>query len=306
MISFKSNKVVAIGEAMIEMAVVGDNQYRRNFAGDTYNTAWHMAQLLGGNAVVGFVTCVGTDTLSDAFVAELKQDGLDLTAVRRISDRTMGLYLIALDGVERSFHYWRSASAATCLADDPDWLANAVEGAGLIHVSGITLAILAPESRVRLLRVLKQARAEGVRVSFDPNVRPKLWTSTQEIRTTVSDFLAVTDIALPSFDDEQLIWGDETPEKTIKRLDGAGVAEIIVKNGEAPTMGQSFAVPAPAITGIRDTSGAGDAFNAGYLVARLQGKGSRDAVDLGHEVSGEVIRHFGARIPKQNIPKLVL
>jgi 2-dehydro-3-deoxygluconokinase len=306
MLSFKSNKVVAIGEAMIEMAVMGDNQYRRDFAGDTYNTAWHMAQLLDGSTEVGFVTCVGKDTLSDAFITQLTDDELDVNVVRRVPDRTMGLYLIELDGVERSFHYWRNASAAKCLADDPAWLASAIQGAGLIHVSGITLAILAPESRTRLRQVLTRARSDGARVSFDPNIRPKLWRSSEEIRATVTEFLAVTDIALPSFDDEQLIWGDETPIATVERLNAAGVPEIVVKNGDADVTGQGFTVQPPQINGIRDTSGAGDAFNAGYLAARLNGQVSRDAVRWGQTVSGEVIRHFGARIPSEDIRKLVM
>ena len=306
MLDFRSNKCVAIGEAMIEMAVVGENQYCRDFAGDTYNTAWHMAQLLGDKSDVGFVTCVGEDALSDAFVEQIAQDGLNTATMQRIPDRTMGLYLIALNGVERSFHYWRNASAAKCLADDPEWLASAIDGAGLIHISGITLAILAPESRARLRAALEQARKDGARVSFDPNIRPKLWASTSEIKMTVADFLAVSDIVLPSFDDEHLIWGDKTPAGTVDRLAAAGVQEVIVKNGEADVTGQGFAVPTPAITNIRDTSGAGDAFNAGYLAARLQGAAPRHAVVCGQVISGEVIRHFGARIPKGQVPALVI
>ena len=112
-------KVVSIGEAMVELAPVGEGLFRRGFAGDTYNTAWHMAQLLGGRAEVGFATRVGQDSLSDSFVAGLQADGLSIAGVGRDAARTMGLYLIELDGVERRFHYWRGASAARGLADDP-------------------------------------------------------------------------------------------------------------------------------------------------------------------------------------------
>lgn len=305
---FKSDKMVAIGEAMIEMAVVGDNQYRRNFAGDTFNTAWHMAQMLGGRCQVGFVTCVGTDTLSDDFLAQIGGDDVDTSAIRRVADRTMGLYLIALSGVERSFHYWRSASAARLLARDQHWLDNAIDGAGLIHISGITLAILSPDDRTRLFDALRKARVKGARVSFDPNIRPKLWASQDEARETARTFLDVTDIALPSFDDEQDLWGDASPEITRQRIHHAGVSEVIVKNGAAPVTaiiaGEQFTVETPALTDIRDTSGAGDAFNAGYLAARLRGQAPRDAVVLGQKIAGEVIRHFGACIPKGSIPKL--
>ena len=109
MLTFPQARIVAIGEAMVEMAPVGEGLYRRGYAGDTFNTVWHMAQLLGDAARSGFVTRVGRDGLSDAFVAEMAADGLDVSGVTRDPERGMGLYLIELDGVERSFHYWRHA-----------------------------------------------------------------------------------------------------------------------------------------------------------------------------------------------------
>src|SRR5574343_1622352 len=102
--------VRAIGEAMVEMAPVGGGLYRRGFAGDTFNTAWHMGRWLGARAVVGMVTRVGQDAVSDAFVAGMAADGLTTDGVARDASRLMGLYMIELDGGERSFHYWRDTS----------------------------------------------------------------------------------------------------------------------------------------------------------------------------------------------------
>jgi len=307
---FKSGKVVAVGEAMIEMAPVGGGHYRRGFAGDTFNTAWHMAQVLGGKASVGFVTKVGQDKMSNAFVSELVQDGLDVSAIGLDPDRTMGIYLIELEGVERSFHYWRKDSAASMLADDQGWLESAINRANLIHLSGITVAILSPDARDRLLAALAQARSNGARVSFDPNIRAKLWSSLDDLLATIPRFLEVTDIALPSFDDEKAHWGDVSPDATIRRFTTAGVAEVVVKNGVGPVSaisdGHEFVVDTPTASGIRDTSGAGDAFNAGYLAARLLGKDPATAVVWGQKISREVIRHFGARIPKDEIPEISL
>lgn len=308
MLTFNSNRIVAIGEAMIEMAVIGDKTYRRSFAGDTFNTAWHLSQVLGPKCPVGFATRIGTDTVSTAFVSELTSDGLDGACIARDATRTMGLYMIDLDGAERDFHYWRSQSAARLLADDPDWLERVTREVGLIHLSGITLAILAPDARSRLWEALSNARSAGARVSFDPNVRPKLWSSPEETRATLTKFFELTDIALPSFDDEAALWGDASPIATCDRLRDAGIREIAVKNGAGPVVA-SFdenvtSVNTPAAREIRDTSGAGDAFNAGYLAARLTGKAQADAIAAGQRISSEVIRHFGARIPVEQIPKL--
>jgi len=310
MISFASNKVVAVGEAMIEMAETGDGVYRKGFAGDTFNTAWHMAQIPDVDLPVRFVTKVGIDTLSTEFIAGLQADGIETSHIGRVPDRTMGLYMIELDGAERSFLYWREASAARLLAEKEDWLAQSLYGAGLIHVSGITLAILRPDARARLIKALAFARTQGARVSFDPNVRPQLWSSSDETREAMKAMLDETDIALPSFDDEAALWGDKSPHVTIERLCDEGVSEIAVKNGaEAVTFwdGEKVAeVPCKSVSGIRDTSGAGDAFNAGYLAARLTDHPPEHAIASGHAVSATVLQHFGARIPSGQIPRLTL
>ena len=307
MLIFKNTNVVTVGEVMIEMATVGEGLYRRGFAGDTFNTAWHMAQSLGGDANVGFVTRVGHDNLSDSFLAEAAADGLDVSVISRDPVRTMGLYLISLNGVERSFDYWRDASAARLLADDRTMLAKAFQDAGIIHLSGITLAILSPSARAILIDALAQARANGATVSFDPNIRPRLWTSVDEITQTIRQVLDVTDIALPSFDDETAYWNDATPDATIARFVNGGVREVVVKNGDQPVSwysdGQKSEIATPAVSGICDTTGAGDAFNAGYLAARLRGQTPSAAVLQGQRMSGEVIRHFGARIPKSEMQR---
>ena len=306
MLAFASRNTVAVGEAMVELAPVGDGQYRRGFAGDTFNTAWHMAQSLRGRAKVGFATRVGQDRISDDFVAELQADGLDVSAIGRDPMRIMGLYLIELDGVERRFQYWRDTSAARGLASDPDALARALSGAGLIHLSGITLAILTPADREVLIAALARSRANGARISYDPNIRPRLWSSMDEVRHVTPQVLALTDIALPSFDDEAAVWGDKTPQATLARLAAAGIAEIAVKDGAGPVAvlsdGRIAVVPTPAVHGIRDTTGAGDAFNAGYLAARLLGNAPGAAVKAGQDFSAQVIRHFGARLPKVLVP----
>ncbi len=308
MIEFINLNTVAVGEAMVELAPVGGALYRRGFAGDTFNTAWHMAQALQGRASVGFATRVGQDGISDDFIAELTADGLDVSVIGRDPLRNMALYLIELNGVERSFHYWRDSSAARGLAADPSALAQAFAGVGLIHLSGITLAILSPADRETLFAALAMARKNGARVSFDPNIRPRLWSSMTEVRQTIPQVLALTDIALPSFDDEAVVWGDATSQATIARFATAGVAEIAVKDGAGPVSvwsdGQINTLPTPEVPGICDTTGAGDGFNAGYLSARLLGQTPEAAVAAGQRFSGEVIRHFGARLQKALIPSL--
>ena len=133
--------------------------------------------------------------------------------------------MIELDGVERSFHYWRDTSAARHLADDPAVLERALAGASLIHLSGITLAILSPTARETLFAALGKARAAGARIAFDPNIRARLWSSPTVLRDTLTAVLRHVDIALPSFDDESAHFGDASPQATLARFHAAGVAE---------------------------------------------------------------------------------
>lgn len=309
MIDFSKGRVLAIGEAMLELAPAGEHIYRQGFAGDTFNTIWHMGQLVGDRSPCGFVTRIGTDSFSDRFLSGMAEDGLDTTSVIRDPDRQMGLYMIELDGVERSFHYWRKDSAARRLADDLPALTRALANAALIHLSGITLAILTREARANLYSALAEARRNGAIVSFDPNVRPRLWSSPAETREAIIEMLEHVDIAEPSFDDEVALWGDASPQATAERIAAHGVREVVVKNGAMPVHalsdGQLQVIDTAPVDGIRDTTGAGDAFNAGYLSGRLAGRDIRAAVLLGQAVSAEVLRTPGALAARGRLDQLM-
>lgn len=304
MTSFASRRAISIGEAMVELAPAGTDMFRRGFAGDTYNTIWHIAQLLGPTADCGFVTRVGNDSHSDRFVAAMAADGLDATTVSRDPDRQMGLYLIELDGAERRFHYWRQCSAAQRLADDVATLHRAVAGAGLIHLSGITLSILSGEARARLWVTLAEARRAGAVVSFDPNVRMRLWPSAEAARVAIDRMLGLTDIALPSYDDEHALWGDTSPGETAARISAYGVQEVVVKDGADPVhawfAGQFHTVQTPAVGQLLDTTGAGDSFNAGYLAGRIHGLTHVPAIQLAQRMAAEVIGTYGALASRES------
>jgi 2-dehydro-3-deoxygluconokinase len=151
-------------------------------------------------------------------------------------------------------------------------------------------------------------RDRGTIVSFDPNVRPRLWNSPDACKIALSRMLEVTDIALPSFDDEHLLWGDSTPSATIERLRSAGVNGAVVKDGARPVhlcSGETvLVVNTPLVTEVRDTTGAGDAFNAGYLSARLKGSEPYAAVKTGQMLSAEVISTYGARASRAAVRRI--
>ena len=294
-------RIVAIGECMVELApAVTDGQFRLGYAGDTLNTAWYLRRLLEMEDEINFFSAVGTDTISEKMINFIQQAGIGTEYILRSHDKSVGLYLIQLVAGERSFFYWRSDSAARSLASDPVPLKAALSCADVVYFSGITLAILAPAERSNLLDALYRFRSAGGIVVFDPNLRPKLWASPSEMTKAVMQAASVSDIAMPSFDDEVQWFGDDSPEATIQRYAAAKVGCCIVKNGSGTITARDgtqriICDPIQNVT-LVDSTAAGDSFNAGFIAARLKGSDLREAVQAGASLSAQVISKFGALV----------
>lgn len=295
-------RIVAIGECMVELSAAPGGLLRKGFAGDTFNTAWYLRRQLPPDAWdVAYLSAAGEDPTSAEMLAFMTGGGIDTSLVRRIPGRMPGLYLIHLDGAERSFSYWRDASAARALAADAAHLAQAFASGDAFYFSGITLAILPAADRERLLGFLSEARRGGRTVAFDPNIRPRLWPDKAEMRAAIEAGASVSTLCLPSHPDERDAFGDASPAASAERYLRLGAAEVVVKDGPLPalvaTARGSDSVTPPPVDDPVDTTGAGDSFGAAYLAARLGGAEPRDAARLGHALAGAVVRHHGALLP---------
>ncbi|NGN39484.1 sugar kinase [Mesorhizobium sp. CGMCC 1.15528] len=294
-----TNGIAAIGECMIELSGQSSQVWRMGFAGDTFNTLWAMRALSPGHHV-DFVSAFGDDPFSADQIAFFREHDIGIASSPVIPGARPGLYAIKLTGAERSFTYWRGDAAARQLASNAAALAKSLENRSLVYFSGITLAILEPAARRTLLQAIATARAHGCHIAFDPNYRARLWPDVATAREAIGEALKVTDIALPTFPDEQELYGDASPEVTIARLEKAGVAEIVVKNGEHDALISHYentvSVPAVSVLPV-DTTGAGDSFNGAYLSARLLGIAPTDAVKRAHRVAGAVVQVRGALAP---------
>ncbi|MEO0429318.1 MAG: sugar kinase [Pseudomonadota bacterium] len=293
---------LAIGECMVEMAPAGDGLFRMGYAGDTFNTAWYARRLLPADWRVGYASAVGDDALSSGMLDFIAREGVETGSIRRLPDRTVGLYMITLADGERSFAYWRGEAAARALADDPVWLAETFAGRDVLYFSGITLAILPPAARETLCAALKNARAAGADVAFDTNLRPRLWRDADEMRAGLTMGASAASIVLPSFDEEHGLFGDPSPEATAERYAALGPRIVAVKNGAGPLAlhadGKTAHFAPTPVARVVDSTAAGDSFGAGFFAALATGAPLEDAVARAMDLAARVIGEPGALAPR--------
>jgi len=302
-----AKRFVSCGECMIEMAGGAGDHWKMGIAGDTLNTAWHFRNATAADDWhVGYVTALGDDRYSERIVKFIADSGIDVSTIQRLPGKRPGLYLIDQEDGDRVFTYWRENSAARKMADDMASLARNVRDADVIYLSGITLAILGQEQRAAMIDLLGDL-SQHSRITFDPNIRPVLWESPEICAEVIRAVAAISDIFLPSFDDEAKLFGDRSPEETVMRYRDLGVPEVVVKNGKEECWfsngDTTQSIETPPVTDVVDATGAGDSFNAAFLAARLDGAEISDAIRAGQSLSAKVIQTHGALFDTRHTPE---
>jgi 2-dehydro-3-deoxygluconokinase len=301
------SRIIAVGEVMIELARGNDGRFALSSGGDTFNTAIYLAR---AGIDVGYATALGDDRYSERVLALAAAEGIGTDLVLRVPGRVPGLYLVEADEAGgRSFSYWRDTAPARDLFELPDWgrIAEGLMAARMIYFSGITLSLYTNNGLGRFIAILELARKHGTKVAFDGNFRPKSWKGDLgRTRAVYIEALKRVDIALPTYDDEAMLWGDPSPEATAERLQAFGIGEIAVKNGPHGALiasdGGRELVPVAEVVEPLDTTAAGDSFNAAYLAARLSGDAPTVAASAGHRLAAQKIRHRGAIMPRASVP----
>lgn len=283
--------VVTIGESMVQLTPrrTGLLRYATHFerfvAGAASNVAIGLVRL---GHTAGWISRVGRDEFGACVKAAVRGEGVDVSQVVSDSDAPTGVYFKERrQSNETRVYYYRAGSAASRLSPediDPEYLGAAT----YVHLTGITPALSAT-CREATREVLRIAGDQGVRVSFDPNIRRRLW-SEDEAREVLLEMLPHTHLVLAGKDEAQLLSGEAMPEEAARSLRGMGPSQVVVRLGAegALAVGPSGdVVRKPALpVEVVEPVGAGDAFNAGFLSGQLRGWSLGESLRLGNILGG--------------------
>jgi 2-dehydro-3-deoxygluconokinase len=263
--------LICLGEAMIEFNQDPQHpsRYRAGFGGDTSNCAIAAARV---GARSGYITQVGEDVFGAQLLSLWHEEHVDTAGVRALPGAETGVYFVTHGSQGHAFTYRRAGSAASRMSpEDPSFepCLRQVTRARTLHVSGISQAISA-SACATVFAAIERARAAGVRVAYDLNYRPKLW-SVEAARPVVQRSVAACQLFLPSVDEAAELAGVRTPEQALQWAHELGAPAVVLKLGAqgcwVSERGQVSKLPPHHVSPV-DATGAGDCF-AGVLHARM-------------------------------------
>lgn len=302
--------VVTVGEAMALMIarqsgpLESVSEFERATAGAELNVAVGLSRL---GLRVGYISRLGDDSLGRHLQNFMVAERLDLRHVSIDAARPTGFMLkqMVADGSDPQVEYFRRGSAASALslADLP--LADGAFGqARLLHLTGISPALSAGCSEL-VFALARQARAAGRLVSFDPNLRPRLWPSQQVMIDTINALASQADLVMPGLSEGRLLTGRQHAADIADYYLDRGARHVIIKLGpegayvasrhadDAHRRAPGIIVPGLPVTTVVDTVGAGDGFAAGVISALLDGLPLPQAAARGNAIGARVVQFRG-------------
>jgi 2-dehydro-3-deoxygluconokinase len=272
----KVNDVITIGEAMVTFnpASTGPmkfvNTFEKKIGGAELNLAIGCARL---GLKAGYVSRLGNDEFGKYIKTFARGEGIDVSKLDLVEGYPTSLNFKEMmeDGNVRTFYYRDKSPTLTMTPDDLD--EAYFQQAKILHLTGIFPAI--DEKNIAIIeRSIELAKKYGVKISFDPNIRLRMW-SKEEAREVLSKILPHVDILLAGDEEMEIIIGERDPIAIMERIKEWGISFIAIKQGDKGSVGyyngEIIESPSIKVTKVVDTVGAGDGFNAGFIYGVLQG-----------------------------------
>lgn len=256
--------IVSIGEPLFELNQArGEAVYRPGHGGDTSNAAIAAARQ---GASVAYVTAVGADQFGQSFLSLWAEEGVDTSAVKQSPVAHTGIYFVTHGPDGHLFSYLRAGSAASRMTPQ-DMPLDMIRAARVVHASGISQAISSSAADA-VFTAMRAARAAGVAVSYDTNLRLRLWPL-DRARAVIHAAAGLADIVKASIDDGRHLTGLGDADRIADFYLGLGASIVALTLGEdgalVATTGRRERIAARPAKVI-DATGAGDMF-AGALLA---------------------------------------
>lgn len=290
--------IIAFGEPLIEFnQAPGEGNgafYRLGHGGDTSNAAIAAAR---HGARTGYLTALGQDAFGDEFLELWRREGVDASRVIRDSSAHTGVYFVTHGLKGHVFSYMRAGSAASRLTPEAlpmDYIATAK----YVHVSGISQAISASACDA-VFAAIEYARANGVKVSFDTNLRLKLWPLARA-RAITHATIPLCDVIFPSLEDAAVLSGRDDPYAIVDFYLGLGVPLVALKLGRegclVATREDRWRISGIPVEAV-DATGAGDTFDGAFLAMMVRGKSPVEAARYANAAAALSTQGFGAVAP---------
>lgn len=286
--------IICLGEPMMEFNQQADGRYLAGHGGDTANSAVAAARQ---GAKVGYVTRLGCDPFGDSFMDLWAAEGVDTGGVERDPESHTGIYFVTHGPDGHQFSYLRAGSAASRMR--PATLpADYIRGAKILHVSGISQAI-STSAADAVFAAIEIAREAGLRVSYDTNLRLKLWPL-ERARAVTHAAMARCQIALPGLDDAEHLTGRTDPDAIADFYLGLGAEVVALTLGAKGTL---VATPdrRDRITGRTvvpvDATAAGDTYDGAFLAELAAGKDPFEAAAYANAAAALSTQGYGAVAP---------
>jgi 2-dehydro-3-deoxygluconokinase len=299
-LSVKRFDIAALGEGMVEFNQTrpGEPHWLQGFGGDTSNAIGAAAR---AGARTAYLSRVGDDVFGRDLLRLWDEEGVDTSAVEADAQAPTGLYFVNHGPAGHEFTYRRASSAAARMT--ARWLRNGpaaqvIRESRILHVSGISLAI-SREAREAAFCAMALAREYGTLISFDANLRLKLWTL-EEALPAMQQAIALADIFLPSLDEIALLTGLREPQAVLDWGHAMGARVVLLKLGEhgsvASESGHAQAI-APLRVQAVDATGAGDCFAGNFLARLAAGDSVAAAARYANAAAAVAVQGWGAVAP---------
>ena len=297
-----------MGEVLVELNAVTRgpvrhvNLFEKHAAGAEGNVAIGASRL---GIPSGIITRVGDDEFGRFLLSTLRSENVDTSNVTIDKEAPTGIFFVQRGYPipnKSEIFYYRHGSAGSKL-NPQDVNIDYVQSAKIFHVTGITPA-LSETAKQATTHAFQRAKEHKVKISFDTNVRRKLWTN-DNARRVLRPLCESADIIFTSPSDAKIIFNIEDPKSIAKMLHDRGVRTVVVKLGDKGSFASSngeVAAQSVIPTIVEDPTGAGDAFAATFLATHLRGWKLTESLKAATATAALVVTVRG---DFENIPDLI-